>query len=144
MEISIVWCRSLSTGKEFPLASFSGDTDMETDGWASVTSIDRPEVIVTRTVSAEFRGDEPAQRHLQERLNGALGRTDLRAPHLVRVRENTELTGASFQEFRKHYHRPTLFYFDVIVGSGEAEAVREVSVEEFRSSGGLFSVRENV
>ena len=144
MEITIFWCRSLSTGKEFPLASFSGDTDMETDGWASVTSIDRPEVIVTRVASAELKGDEAAQHHLQQRLNAALGRTDLRASHLVRVRRNSEAVGISFQVFREQYAPPTLYFFDVIAGAGEAEAVREVSVEDFRLSGGLYSVRENV
>ena len=36
--VNIAWCRSRSDGREFPIAQFSADTDMVTNGWASLTT----------------------------------------------------------------------------------------------------------
>lgn len=143
MDISILWCRSLTSGREFPIAQFSADTDMATDGWASLTSVKRPEVIVTMGQPEESGGDAPALQRLESRINEALHRTDLRAAALVRV-QDTPSTPMSFQEFRKVYRRPTLFFRDIFGGDGEAAVVREVTLEEFQKAGGVYAVLKSV
>ena len=45
---TILWLQSQATSKRFPIVQFSGDTDMVTQGWVSLTSIERPEIVVTR------------------------------------------------------------------------------------------------
>ena len=132
MELSILWLRSVTTGKEFPVVQFSGDTDMETGSVASLTSIERNEVVV-----AWLNGNETTE-EFERRVNTILSRNDLRATVLVRVENkgNLSLGSSSFQDFRKNYQSPTLYYNDVFSVGGEAIVSQKLTLSEFKSRGG--------
>jgi hypothetical protein len=128
----IYWLRSQQTGRRFPTAIMSGDTDMVTIGWTSLSSTDLPEVVITRC-SIDEHSNAPL---LESRVNSALGSKDFRVVTLLRSVDNSEaLKGLSFQEFRKNY-RQTLYYRDILVGEGEAICEECVSDEDFVSAGG--------
>jgi hypothetical protein len=129
----IVWLRSEKTGRRFPTVVFSGDTDMVTMGWASLSSIVRTEVVIT-TCSADEMSNSSL---LESRVNDLLGRNDLRFVPLIRVVENnTSLKGLSFPEFKKAVRPPTLYYKDILATDGEAVHIESVSPEDFMSTGG--------
>ena len=52
---TILWLESQATKKRFPIVQFSGDTDMATMGWESLTSTERPEIVVTQRTADEYR-----------------------------------------------------------------------------------------
>lgn len=140
MEFSVIWLRSLATAKEFPSAQFSGDTDMATDGFVSLTSVERPELILARLSSEEW-SLQPPQGALsaEQRLNAELGRSDLRACWLVRVEEAAAPSAAAtFQDFRRRHIPPVTIHRDIYSPDGEAEVVREESAAEFLASGGAI------
>lgn len=136
--------RSRTTGKIFPHVVFSGDTDMVTLGWVSLTSIEVNEVFVTEVNADEWRSlSHGIEGHLQleRRINLRLGRTDLRCPWIVRVEDRgPSAKGLSFQEFRKIYQPLKIFYRDIHDASSEAEEVAVVGREEFESGGGKLVV----
>lgn len=120
----------MKTGKEFPVVQFSGDTDMETEGLASLTCIDGNEVVV-----ASLNANETPE-EFEGRVNAQLKRNDLRATKLVRVENETSSRSFSFQEFRKEYKSPTLYYNDIYSVGEEAIVNKEVTLSEFKSRGG--------
>ena len=115
---------------------FSGDTDMVTDGWVSLTSIDRPEIVITEVTSDEHNVPDGLLR-CEGRINSELARSDLRIVWLSRVVDRTtSQPGMSFQEFQRAYIPPQCFYRDIFDPHGEATVIREESLDSFRSSGG--------
>jgi len=142
--MTILWCRSSQTGKEFPIVQFSGDTDMATDGLVSLTSTSKPEVFVTTVTAEEYNADKKGTLKCEERVNRELSRIDLRVNFHVRIESASPPTGTSFQEFRKLFKPPMLFYRDIFSESGEAAVVKEETVDSFRSSGGVLHVLSGV
>ena len=139
---TILWLQSEATGRRFPIAQFSADTDMVTMGWVSLTSTSSQEVVVTQMLASEnSAGGIAASEHLVEsRVNAALGRSDLRAVPLMRVEpRGPSAEGLSFQEFRKVCQSPRLLYRDIFVEGSLAERVDEVSLQDFESSGGSLT-----
>jgi hypothetical protein len=133
-DYDIAWLRSEKTGRRFPTVVFSGDTDMVTMGWTSLSSAVRTEVAIT-TCSAEEMSNPSL---LESRINDFLGRSDLRFVPLIRVVENnTSLMKLPFTEFKKAYRPPTLYYKDILAADGEAVCIERVSPENFASTGGL-------
>jgi len=143
---TILWLESQRTGGRFPMAQFSGDTDMVTAGWVSLTSISCHEIVVTQLTAEESQASasEPsAYVQVENRVNAALGRDDLRIPWLVRIEERgSQAVGLSFQEFRKVYRPPRLLYRDILAPDSLSEELSRVSREEFESSGGRLVVYE--
>lgn len=144
METTILWCRSLSTGREFPVAQLSADTDTATNDLVSLTSTEKPEILVTTLTANEYKSGNEGLLNCEARINKELGRSDLRVAFLVRTEEmSPPAKGLSFREFKKRYKPALLFYRDLLTGSGEATVVREETEREFCASGGML-VRHEV
>lgn len=141
---TILWLESRATCKRFPVAEFSGDTDMVTAGWVSLTSVANQEVVVARMTADEYEAGEPAAyRRMENRINAALCRDDLRASWLVGVdRQGPCAAGLSFQEFQKVYQPPRLLYRDILAEDSQAEQVGRVSLQEFQEGGGRLICHE--
>lgn len=143
---TIVWLQSQATSHQFPIVQFSGDTDMVTAGWVSLTSIDKPEIVVTQTTAAEHHAI--AQGHdgylqVENRINVALGRTDLRCAWLVRVEETSPMIqGTTFQKFRKSYRPPKLLFRDILGIESLASEASRTTRSEFERGGGKVLVLE--
>jgi hypothetical protein len=139
---TIVWLASRSTGKLFPTVVFSADTDMATDGWISLTSTERPEVIVARMTDAEARAPHEVMASLVEtRVNARLGRNDLRYVSLAGVEEpGPDAKGLTFQEFLKVRQPPRLTYSDLFDAQDVAEEVSQMSRADFERENGRIVV----
>lgn len=140
----VLWLRSQATTKLFPIAQFSGDTDMVTAGWISLTSTERTEIVVTQLTAEEYgvKAKDPT-RYLQaeQRVNSALKRVDLRCIWLVRAEQvGPSGKGLSFQEFRKVYRPPKLLYRDIFSSTSLAEVVNRATRAEFERDGGKLIV----
>lgn len=139
---TILWLTSESTGKRFPIAQFSGDTDMVTMGWVSLTSVENHDIVVTTLTDDELRDTMSASGgylRLEARINALLGRTDLASCWLTEVVEPTydvDIATLSFQEFRKLHRPPRLFYRDIYSPDGRASVEQEVSRRTFERQGG--------
>jgi hypothetical protein len=141
---TILWVQSQTTAKQFPIVQFSGDTDMVTDGWLSLTSVNQPEVVVTQATADEYRAiakGNDGYLKVQHRVNAALGRTDLRCSWLVGIEEVAKTAqGTSFQEFRKSYKPPKLQFNDIFAQSSVATETSRTSRSEFERDGGKLVV----
>jgi hypothetical protein len=143
---TIVWLKSKATEKHFPVVLFSGDTDMVTDGWLSLTSSELPEIVVTQATADEYRaiskGDD-AYLNVEDRVNAALRRIDLRCSWLVGV-EKVAITGQgmSFEGFRKSYQPAKLIFKDIFVLDSLAYETSRTTRFEFESNGGKVVVLE--
>jgi hypothetical protein len=140
---TILWLKSQTTGKRFPVVVFSADTDMVTEGWVALTSIERPEIVVTQMTAEEYQsGGEPSgYLQVETRVNGVLGRSDLKCSWLVRVEETGPSgKGLSFQEFCRVSQPPRLFFRDVFNTDFLAEEDSRVSRTEFERGGGKVVV----
>lgn len=140
---TILWLRSSKDEKPFPIVRFSADTDMATEGWVSLTSIEHPEIVVTQLTGAEYRATfEGTEGYLQVecRINHALGRSDLKCSWLVRV-EQPEQTGkgSSFMAFYMD-RLPKLLYRNIFRNDTLAEVISIVSLSEFEQEGGKLMV----
>lgn len=119
---------------------------MVTAGWISLTSIDKPEIVVTQTTAAEHHAI--AQGHdgylqVESRINAALGRTDLRCAWLARVEESSPMIqGTTFQEFRKSYQPPRLLFRDILGHESLASEASRTTRSEFERGGGKVLVLE--
>lgn len=135
---TILWLESKGTGRRFPVARFSADTDMPTVSLVSLTSITRQEIVVAQLTAGECNAGELLRyQQMQSRINAALHRDDLRAVWLVCAEERKPYTpGLSFQEFRRIYRSPCLLYRDIFEEDSLAEQVFEVSRRDFESGGG--------
>ena len=138
--MSILWLRSLRTGRRFPAVLFSGDTDMATNGLFSLSSISGAEVVVTELFGEDYTASTPS---LEARFNARLGRSDLRHVSIVRVVRHTvePSPGLTFREVLASLRPSEVFYCDIFDAEGEGEAVveREESMEQFRASGGVVT-----
>lgn len=131
----ICWLRSVNTGHEFPLLVFREDSDYATAGLASLTSIDRSEVVAVSLTDDEFNSDDVSK--CEQRVNTELIHNDLRVARFLRCVETFDApAGISFQEYQKLHTPPKLFYSDIHDPSGEAEQVREESIDDFLNGGG--------
>lgn len=141
---TIVWLRSQTTSQQFPIVHFSGDTDMVTAGWLSLTSVDQPVIVVTQATADEYRAiaqGNDGYLEVERRVNAALGRTDLRCSWLVKVEETTKpARGTSFQEFQKSYQPPTLLFKDILAQESLANEISRTTRSEFERNGGKVIV----
>jgi hypothetical protein len=141
---TILWLESESTGKQFPAALFSGDTDVITAGRVALTSVDMHEVVVTELTAEEYRttaNGSSGYLQVEERMNAALGRADLKCPWFVRAEQpGTSGKGLSFQEFRNVYRPSVIYYRDILQLDGVAREVSRVSLSQFEQSGGKLVV----
>jgi hypothetical protein len=141
---TVLWLQSRTTAKRFPIVQFSGDTDMATDGWISLTSIDQPEVVVTQVTSDEYRaiaGGNDGYRQVECRVNAALGRTDLRCSWLVGIEEVEKTAqGASLPGFRTPFQPPRLLFRDIFEQGAVATETSRTRRSEFERNGGKLIV----
>ena len=141
---TILWLESKHTGGRFPTVLFSGDTDMATIGWVSLTSISCHEIVVTQLTAEESRAtaSEPtAFTQVENRINATLGRDDLRIPWLARIEQRgPNAAGLSFQDFVKAHRPPRLLYRDILAPDSLSEELSRESREQFESSGGRLVV----
>src|SRR4051794_15627097 len=112
----IQWVRSSQNDREFPVLVFSADCDFATSGMVSLTSTEICEVIATMASSEEWAQYD--RNAIENRVNRALARSDLRSVELLRI-ENGRL-----------------IYADILSEGGVAFATRTQSLREFVKSGG--------
>lgn len=140
---TIIWLRSLSTGKCFPSVQFTADTDMATCGWISLTSVERPEIIVTQLTGNEFRAagsESPSYTEVEGRVNAILGRNDLRVPWLASAEpDERHAAPDSFPGFLKTHRPVRLLYRDIFDPDSVAEEVSTQSREQFEHDGGVVT-----
>jgi hypothetical protein len=145
---TILWLISEKTGKKFPTVLFSGDTDMVTMGWISLTSVVNQDIVITRMTAGEFKDSAvgpDSYLKVETRANETLNRSDLVCPWLAKVVEpiyDVDTKKLSFQEFRKLYKKPQLFYRDIHSPDTFATVVKEVSFHEFEQQGGKLVILE--
>lgn len=135
---TILWLQSRATKQQFPTVLFSADTDAATDGWVSLTSVDRPEVVVTEATAEEYQAVmKGPEGHLliEDRVNAALKRADLKCPWLVRVEEASPATQGHL-----HQEYPKILYRDILSPDSLAAIVRRTTRREFERSGGTVTV----
>lgn len=142
IEGSILRLRCMRCDRTFPHFRFSGDTDMVTAGLGSATSCAENEVVLAEMEPSEWNGFEAGgAQAFEQRLSQELGRTDLRVILLLRVKARSpSARGLSFQEFRKQYQPPLLQYSCACCADGASTEVSELTVEEFRNSGGKVTL----
>lgn len=139
---TILWLTSESTGRRFPAASFSADTDMVTTGRVSLTGVANHDVVVATLTDDELRDtmtDTAGYLRLEGRINAQLGRTDLACCWLTAVEQPTydvDVATLSFQQFRKLHRPPRLFYRDIYSPDGRASVEKEVTRRTFERQGG--------
>ncbi|WP_175049374.1 hypothetical protein [Paraburkholderia sediminicola] len=137
---TIVWLQSNTSAKQFPIVEFSADTDMATLGWVSLTSTDRPEIVVTQVTGEEFRAiadGTDGYMAVEHRVNAALKRSDFKCSWLARVEEVTPSgKGFSFQVFREGYRRPRMSFRDILHCDSLAQEVSRTTRSEFERNGG--------
>lgn len=132
---TISWLRSCSTDREFPILVFRGDVDFATAGLASLTSVDLQEIVAFALTDSEFNADDASM--YEKRVNTELGRSDLRASRFLRSVDTFDApAGISFQEYQNLHTPPKLFYADIYTPGGEAEFVREQTLDEFTNGAG--------
>jgi hypothetical protein len=143
---AVLWLESVATGRRFPVAQFSADTDMVTTGWVSLTSINGNEIVAAMMTPDEWAAtaqETAAYARVERRINAALRRDDLRVPWLVQlVDQNRDLVGLSFQDFSRAYRPPRILYRDILAPSAIAEVVAEQSLEDFEREGGKLIAYE--
>jgi hypothetical protein len=138
---TILWLHSQTTAKQFPIVQFSGDTDMVTDGWLSLTSIHQQEIVVTQATADEYRAISNSNEgylKVEHRVNAVLGRTDLRCSWLVGVEESAKaVQGMPFQKFRKSFRPPKLLFNDIFSQGSVANEIARTTRLEFEKNGGM-------
>jgi hypothetical protein len=141
---TILWLKSQSTGKRFPIVLFSADTDMPTEGWVCLTSTRDPEVVVTQLTAEEYEATgaaADAYAEVEQRVNREVARDDLRCSWIVRVEEvGPSGAGMSFQDFLKVYQPPKVWYRDIFDPTGEAEEDARLDRTDFEREGGRVTV----
>lgn len=95
---AILWLQSEATGRRFPVAQFSGDTDMTTDGWLSLTSINCNEIVVALMTAEEYWATAKgtaAYSEVERRINASLQRDDLRISWMDQATDRCASKGSS-------------------------------------------------
>ncbi|MFA7293734.1 MAG: hypothetical protein WC023_15950 [Rhodocyclaceae bacterium] len=126
----------------FPHFLFSGEEDTDTAGLCSASSCNQNEVVIAEAEPDEWNNLESTWTLvIEKRLAQQLGRTDLKVLRLLRVeRETTPAAGLSFREFHKGYKSPMLVYSCACCGKGESRVIEELTVGDFKKSGGQILV----
>lgn len=128
-------------GAVFPLFTFTGETDSDTDGLYAATSCATNEVVLADATPSEWngmgRGDSTS---VEKKLAQQLARTDLKIVHLVRVENTISAKGLSFAEFQKVYKPPVLIYSCACCPNGESRVVEKLTVARFKKSGGKIKL----
>jgi hypothetical protein len=141
---TILWLKSRSTGKRFPIVEFTADTDMPIAGWVCLASIRHTEVVVTQLTQSELEatGSVPdAYAQVESRVNRELGRDDLRCSWIIRVEEaGPRGQGMSFQDFLQVYQPPKVWFRDIFDPTGEAEEDARVHRTDFEREGGRVTL----
>ncbi|WP_325088251.1 hypothetical protein [Burkholderia contaminans] len=141
---TIVWLQSNTSAEQFPIVEFSADTDMATMGWVSLTSTDRPEIVVTQVTAEEFRAiadGTDGYLVVERRVNAALKRSDLKCSWLARVEEvGSSDAGGAFQVFQEVYRAPKVPFRDILHSDSVAQEVSRTTRSEFERNGGKVIV----
>jgi hypothetical protein len=134
--VLLLGCHACS--RVYPHFVLEGETDMQTQGIATLVSFDRAEVLIAELSVEDFSmGAEKGLDALASRLSREFDRDDLRAVHLLRVeRTLASHSSGSFQKFLKSYVPPRLVFSCPCCGGGECTSISEMSVADFRRSGG--------
>jgi hypothetical protein len=132
---SVIWLRD--TQGLFPIFTFGGDTDPLNEGWTSLTSTNRREIVLAKATAMEFNRGERGITETRKRAEEQLRRSDLREVHLLRVEEANPPRGTSFQAFRSAYSQRKTFYSS-LEGPGEATVESIQTTQEFVAAGGAI------
>ena len=108
--------------REFPTFVFVADTDMATSGLMALTVLRSHDIILLQQRTPESAGD------CESRISSRM-REECRLVPLLRSRDR-HVPSADFQEFRKNYVPPELYY-RCIHCAGEAIAISKQTKEEF-------------
>jgi hypothetical protein len=128
--------------KTFPHFRFMGETDADTIGLGSATCCEKNEVLIAEMIPAEWSTqDRGGLLEFERRLSHELRRTDIRVVQLLHVDEQEKVgAGISFKEFREKHAPLVLTFSCACCTEGKSTQITEMTVEEFRDSGGLVSV----
>lgn len=108
---TVVW---LDDGQSrFPHYVFSGDTDVATGGFFSLTSAVANEIVIAKLSAEEFNAAATGLAAATARVNSALKRTDLRYITLLRVERPPAERGGSLQSFRASQGKAKYVYPNV-------------------------------
>lgn len=133
--ISLLQCEE--QGHSTPHLTLSGNTDMVTNGIASLSSVIADEIVVANLSASEI--EDRAGQNFEARINSLLHRDDLRFVQLRRVEEITLPAGLTFQAYRKAFVPPRLVFACPRCGA-DAIAVRTESPTEYKRNGGTLTV----
>ena len=120
----VVWCQPTDGGAPFPVYVFGGDTDMATDGWVALTSMDRPEIVRTTLTDEEYRAYDSGGDACARRINTLLDREDLYYAEFLRY-ERGAAPGGDHAVYRRPGDPDT-----------EGAATRRVTVRDSVREGG--------
>ena len=126
-------CRGLT-----PYLTFSGDTDMVTDGLAQLSSNVANEVVVAALKPSEF--SDWSGLELQDRINRQLGRDDLRYVRLIRAEAAPIKPGTSLKKFRNEWAPPVVVFSCPKCEGGEATEWRKDTPSAFKNGAGKLTV----
>lgn len=129
--------------QSFPHFRLIGDVDTDTAGIGMVTSYVTNEIVVAEMLPDEWNSWETEGAfHFEKRISQELGCNDFRTSRLIRTEQTRSVpNGIGFKEFRNNFVKPQLVYSCIHCKDGEAKAVEEMSVENFRRVGGGISSR---
>ena len=137
---TIVCARSEISGKVFPVALLSGDTDMATAGWLALSSTTENVAVLAYLTASEWKAAQDGSAGyaaVEKRVNQALARSDLKCCEFLGVQgAASPRPGQPFQAFRREYQPPKLRFKDLMLSTGEAVEVSRLSVGEFKQAGG--------
>lgn len=139
---TILWLQSQATGKRFPKVQFSSDTDMPTQGWISLTSLENQEIVITQLTGEEYRatfegyeGYESAE----QRVNRLLGRSDLRCVWFLGI-DKTNSNDSKPSSLFRYWQPPKLLYRDILEKDSVAKEVSRLTLSEFERDGGKLLI----
>jgi hypothetical protein len=93
---TILWLKSQTTGKRFPVVVFSADRDKVTEGCVALTSVGGSEIVVTQLTADEYQSTEcepSGYLQVETHVTDVRGRSDLKGFWLVRVKETAPVEG---------------------------------------------------
>jgi hypothetical protein len=132
LPIALYIVRSRTTMQTYVLANPSGDTDMVTDGLILLASVEQNELHILYAAEDEYSlGPYAATTLRARRENAKLNRHDLRPVSLDMNAISTTL-------------RCVPFAFHDLIADGYADAIRELSIQEFTSNGGTVLDRRSI
>ena len=125
-----------SCAGKFSYFSIFGDSDTDTFGILSASSVAKNEVVIDQVI--EDGGEYESKAQFISRLNKELSRNDLRISEIVRiVSTDGPYEGEDTRAFMIRYRPPQLFY-SCIFCNNEASILSEIEPSEYISSGGVI------